>query len=310
MYAGKSLVSVCYIPAMAKRTIPPQVGKTYGRLTVVEEVRIPSRALELVVVCVCSPSKRMQKRYSDLKNGVVRSCGCLRQTSTSDSQPDSAYHGRYSVWRRMRPQKFPDDHEWRTYVGFATSPTGSSWSPTWGAEVTLTRLVDTMPWGSSNVKWTDSPIVLAAKRRERAVAEEVASTAFATPAIGEALAEAWYWSLDRVDKTGLFHAAPDAPGMVNLRKLMSDCPQARWSEYIEAYLIEDYETMELLDVIQGQHLVTLYRWTLHLGDNGEWTRVESIPGSGMTYTLRSFVPPAPRTDTVFLSVSLDGDDFR
>lgn len=88
------------------RPIICMVGRTFGRLTVIEQNGVNARKLA-IWKCRCQCGKVVIRAGSDLRKGSVKSCGCLpRESATSNS----LRHGNssknktkeYRAWVNMR----------------------------------------------------------------------------------------------------------------------------------------------------------------------------------------------------------------
>lgn len=62
----------------------PMVGKTFGRLTVVEQVPAPAGVTgrEAWYRCTCQCGGGITTRGTSLRRGITQSCGCLRREVT------------------------------------------------------------------------------------------------------------------------------------------------------------------------------------------------------------------------------------
>ena len=62
----------------------PMVGKTFGRLTVVEQAPTPAgkTGREAWYRCRCQCGGEITTRGTSLRRGITRSCGCLRREET------------------------------------------------------------------------------------------------------------------------------------------------------------------------------------------------------------------------------------
>jgi hypothetical protein len=93
------------------------VGKTFGRLTVVEKA--PSRGGKTYWLCECSCELRTRKEVQGvhLTQGAIQSCGCLRDEATRER---SITHGQtgtrlYNSWRWMKWRCSPDAKDHRPH---------------------------------------------------------------------------------------------------------------------------------------------------------------------------------------------------
>jgi hypothetical protein len=65
------------------------LGQCYNRLTADSFIRIPNKAgyLETKVKCICRCGNETIVRLSELRNGVVKSCGCLIHDQSDRARP-------------------------------------------------------------------------------------------------------------------------------------------------------------------------------------------------------------------------------
>jgi hypothetical protein len=94
-----------------------ELKETYGRLTVLS--RNGDRAF-----CRCKCGKEKEVRVKGLRDGVTRSCGCLRREVTAAKNRRHGFAQRahcppeYHIWKRMRQRcNDPNSHEWDNYGG-------------------------------------------------------------------------------------------------------------------------------------------------------------------------------------------------
>lgn len=91
----------------------PMVGKTFGRLTVVEQAPAPAgkTGREAWYRCRCQCGGEITTRGTSLRRGITRSCGCLRREETqrrnqAQAARDHDLAGRASAawwWRGPSP---------------------------------------------------------------------------------------------------------------------------------------------------------------------------------------------------------------
>lgn len=103
----------------AKITIMP--GERFGRLVVQgERPGPPIRAM----FCRCDCGAEAVVGVKNLRNGMARSCGCLRRDMVAAKNRRHGHAGRgsrppeYHVWKRMRQRcNDANNHEWGRYGG-------------------------------------------------------------------------------------------------------------------------------------------------------------------------------------------------
>lgn len=144
-----------------KAIIP--VGKTFGRLTVIERV-IPSPRRP-IVRCKCSCGKTHDVLLSSLTKGNTRSCGCLLAESSRARQTKHAMYktDEYRAWQAMRarclnPKGIAFQYyggrgikicqEWNDFMAFF-SDMGQKTSP----KHSLERINNDLGYCKSNCKW-------------------------------------------------------------------------------------------------------------------------------------------------------------
>ncbi len=77
-------------------------GKSFGRLTVIENDRMEKGVRW--ALCLCECGKESDVRVSDLRSGNTRSCGCLFKDTrkTSNVSHGMAHTRLYSIWTNMK----------------------------------------------------------------------------------------------------------------------------------------------------------------------------------------------------------------
>lgn len=91
-------------------------GKTYNMLTVIK--RLPNNSSGATVwECQCECGRITKVRSSNLKNGNVKSCGCLKHRSTSTTHNKSNTK-LYGIWNAMKQRCYnPNYHAYKNYGG-------------------------------------------------------------------------------------------------------------------------------------------------------------------------------------------------
>lgn len=90
---------------MGKRLkVEDYIGKKFGRLTVVEEVKTEDSFT--TCLCKCDCSNTVVKRLTDIKRGEVRSCGCLLKEAEIAvgklTKHGKRYTRLYRSWNHMK----------------------------------------------------------------------------------------------------------------------------------------------------------------------------------------------------------------
>jgi hypothetical protein len=81
------------------------INKTFGRLTVIEEIK--KRGKNRYFKCLCQCGKYTETQYGGLTGGTSKSCGCLMRENSSRQGKKNMTHGMtktpmYRVWCAMR----------------------------------------------------------------------------------------------------------------------------------------------------------------------------------------------------------------
>lgn len=97
---------------MGKR-IDVKTGDRYERLTIIQEVA-PIRG-KRYFQCKCDCGKIVNSRFVQLRNGEIKSCGCLRneQNRTANTRHNLRKTRLYDCWNDMRQRCF--NHNCHTY---------------------------------------------------------------------------------------------------------------------------------------------------------------------------------------------------
>ena len=157
------------------------VGKVFGRLTVKEEVPIPSHLKPNPLhyrhyyrcLCQCGTESVVEKRV--LLTGNTKSCGCLHKEACS--KPGGGYKGMYAaeyqVWNNMKRRcRCPEDREYHNYGGRGISydlewesfgafirdmgPRPISIGPSGRSLISIDRIDNDKDYSKSNCQWADS----------------------------------------------------------------------------------------------------------------------------------------------------------
>ena len=93
-------------------------GKSFGRLTVIENDRMEKGVRW--ALCLCECGKESDTRVSDLRSGNTKSCGCLYQETrkTAHVLHDMGRTRLYSTWTNMKTRCYnPNVHGFKNYGG-------------------------------------------------------------------------------------------------------------------------------------------------------------------------------------------------
>lgn len=97
-----------------QEAIKRQIGRKYGRLTVVAYDRLEKGNLYFICKCACGTTKSVQK--NGLVSGAVTSCGC--KLIERNTKHNLAYTRLYKVFRDMKTRCFnPRSKDYKNYGG-------------------------------------------------------------------------------------------------------------------------------------------------------------------------------------------------
>ena len=76
------------------------IGKTFGRLTVIK--RVPNKVKNARWGCICSCGEYVEVDGCHLRNGGVKSCGCILKESKWNKTHGLSNSRIYEIWRGMK----------------------------------------------------------------------------------------------------------------------------------------------------------------------------------------------------------------
>lgn len=96
------------------------LGKTFHRLTITENLGVRGKIRFVKAICVCGKEKTY--RLYQIKQGAVKSCGCLKKEQDKQNLDVSSHrltkHPLYSVWSGMKRRCYnPHDKFYKDYGG-------------------------------------------------------------------------------------------------------------------------------------------------------------------------------------------------
>lgn len=93
------------------------IGKTFGRLYVIE--RAENRSRKSCWKCMCKCGNIVFVEGTSLVSGDTKSCGCLNKETAKKNQTKHGFHGTniYNVWRNMKARCFNPNKPGYKYYG-------------------------------------------------------------------------------------------------------------------------------------------------------------------------------------------------
>lgn len=111
-----------------KIDVSKEIGKRYGRLTVLSKVPERTKWGKLKILCQCDCGKLKEVIYYGIKSGATKSCGCLRNMillcnrnnpmKHGDTLKESRHHYLYNTWAAIKSRCFnPNENQYKDYGG-------------------------------------------------------------------------------------------------------------------------------------------------------------------------------------------------
>jgi hypothetical protein len=124
------------------RPLPVEIGKSYGRLTVLKS--LPSRNGYRRVLCVCACGVEVECIFKSLRTGNTKSCGCLRRDTVTES---NTVHGMAPRDVNIRPAEYLN---WKAMRQRCLNPNSKKYPRYGGRGITICER-----WSSFDAFYTD-----------------------------------------------------------------------------------------------------------------------------------------------------------
>jgi hypothetical protein len=145
---------------------PDHIGKTYGRLTIIDEMPcLKDYARMMLVKCSCSKQTVKVVRLRSLLSGATIGCGCVHREAVqaSNSTHKLSKHRLYKTWLNMIERcTNPEDKNYANYGGrgivicdewMKVENFISDMYPTWQEKLTLDRIDNSLGYFFENCRW-------------------------------------------------------------------------------------------------------------------------------------------------------------
>ena len=143
-------------------------GQKFGKLTVIEYLGIFNHKARFECICECGNTKVVTGVH--LRNGHVRSCGCLAKNNMNQTTHGLSNHPLYNVWQGIKARcNCNTDKHYKFYGGRGISICDEwkndfkafyDWSMSHGYQkgVMLDRIDNDLGYSPDNCRWVNSKI--------------------------------------------------------------------------------------------------------------------------------------------------------
>ena len=139
------------------------IGKTFGKLTVLEEVAERTKDRRIQYRCSCECGGKSTNTGKSLRTGQTKSCGCIYGQALFKENA-ARRHPLYRTYSAMKTRCYNPNHEWFSHYGGRGIKVCARWLNSFWDFVedmgerpeghTIDRIDNDMGYEPSNVKWS------------------------------------------------------------------------------------------------------------------------------------------------------------